>query len=265
MKTDTVITKDSIEMSYFSFGRGERAFVILPGIDVKSVLLAAKSVETAYSCFADDYTGYVFDRRKNLPERYTIRQMADDTAAVMKEIGIKNADVFGASQGGMMAQYLAIDHPGLVHALVLGSTAAYSNPTITKTCEKWVDYANARNITGLTADFIDRLYSENTIRRFRDFLIHMNDGVSDADMDRFIILAQAMTGFDTRSELNKIQCPTLVIGVENDLAVGDDASQELADILQCELYLYGSEYAHCVFDEAPDYKQRLMDFYQKYR
>ena len=36
---------------------------------------------------------------------------------------------------------------------------------------------------------------------------------------------------------------------------------EIAEKLNCPLYLYGEEYGHCVFDEAPDYKQRIYDFF----
>lgn len=264
MKTDTVTT-NGVEMEFFAFGKGERSFVILPGIDVKSVLTAAKAVENAYKIFAEDYTVYVFDRRKNLPKQYPIAQMADDTAAVLQALGIRDADVFGASQGGMIAMRLAAKHPELVHALALGSTAAYCTDTIRATCGTWIDCAKAGDITGLTADFIDRLYSANTIRQYRDFLMHMNDHVGAEGMRRFIILAQAIADFDMRDELKNITCPTLVIGAENDLALGAQPSREIAETLGCELYLYGSEYGHCVFDEAPDYKQRLLDFFRKYR
>lgn len=250
-------------MSYFSFGKGERAFVILPGIDVKSVLTSAKAVENAYSMFTDDYTVYVFDRRSNCPADYSIREMAADTAAVMCELGIKDADIFGASQGGMIAQYLAIDSPDLVHAMALGSSCAWCNDTIRATCEQWIALAEKHDITSLTADFIDRLYSENTIRQYRDFLVHMNDHVSGADIDRFIILAKAIFTFNARADLGKVKCPSLVIGVENDLAVGADAPRELAALLDGELYIYGDEYGHCVFDEAPDYKDRLAAFFKR--
>jgi len=41
----------------------------------------------------------------------------------MDELGISEADVIGVSQGGMIAQNLAIDRPELVNKLVLAVTA----------------------------------------------------------------------------------------------------------------------------------------------
>lgn len=51
----------------------------------------------------------------------TYRQMADDTAALLQELGVGQADVLGFSYGGCVALELAIRHPELVRRLVLGS------------------------------------------------------------------------------------------------------------------------------------------------
>nr|WP_269669538.1 alpha/beta hydrolase [Paenibacillus sp. GSMTC-2017] len=48
-------------------------------------------------------------------------QMADDTAALIKHLGLKNADVFGFSMGGGVALQTAIRHPDVVRKLVVAS------------------------------------------------------------------------------------------------------------------------------------------------
>ena len=77
---DSIIV-NGIEMDYIRFGTGKRIFVILPGVDTKSILNSAMAIEAGYRAFAKSYTVYVFDRRKNMPDDYTIRGMASDTAA----------------------------------------------------------------------------------------------------------------------------------------------------------------------------------------
>jgi pimeloyl-ACP methyl ester carboxylesterase len=49
-------------------------------------------------------------------------QMADDTAALLDQLGVSQADVLGFSNGGMVALQLAIRHPTGVRRLVLCSS-----------------------------------------------------------------------------------------------------------------------------------------------
>ena len=51
----------------------------------------------------DDFTIYLFDRRNELPDSYSIYDMAKDTASAIKALGLKDICLFGASQGGQTA------------------------------------------------------------------------------------------------------------------------------------------------------------------
>ncbi|WP_066945199.1 alpha/beta fold hydrolase [Microtetraspora fusca] len=53
----------------------------------------------------------------------SVRNWADDTAALLKHIGVADADVFGYSSGSAVAFQMAVDHPELVRKLVLASIA----------------------------------------------------------------------------------------------------------------------------------------------
>lgn len=164
------------KMKHIVFGSGTKNFVILPGLSVHSVMGLADAIAEAYKDFCEEYTVYVFDRAENIREGYTVRNMAEDTAAAMRELNIGNADVFGASQGGMIAMYLAIDHPQMVNRLILGSTLAKPNGTFNHVIDEWIRLARAKDEVGLLESFADNVYSESTLKAYRETLISSNLG-----------------------------------------------------------------------------------------
>jgi 3-oxoadipate enol-lactonase len=78
--------------------------------------------------FADCYRVITFDHRgtgdSDKPEAppYTTRGFARDVITILDSLSIARAHVYGISMGGRVAQWLAIDHPARVGALVLGCT-----------------------------------------------------------------------------------------------------------------------------------------------
>lgn len=264
-ETETSVTVSTVsfgdnEMEYTKFGNGNKYFIILPGLSVHSVMGSAEAIAQSYADFTEEYTVYVFDRPKNMSEGYTIRDIAEDTENAMKELGIESADIFGASQGGMIAEYIAIDHPELVNKMILGSSLAKPNTTFTNLVNEWIQLAEEKNEEGLLESFADNVYSEATLEVYRDTLIESNKGITDEEYERFLIQAKSCLTFNCYDELSSIQCPVLVLGSKGDKVVTVEGSQEMADVLNCEIYLYDENYGHGVYDEATDYKQRCLDF-----
>ncbi len=247
-------------MKYIKFGSGNKNYVIIPGLSIHSVMGMADAVEKAYHAFTEEYTVYLFDRPEELREGCTIREIAACTAEAMAELHIESADVFSVSMGGMIAQYLAIDHPELVHKLILGSTLSRPNDTCQRVVGEWLKLARAQEEEKLLESFADLVYSKDTTSVYREAVIAANRGISAEEYRRFIVQAEACKSFDCSEELSKVQCPVLVLGAKGDRIVTPEGSREIAEALGCELYLYDESYGHAVYDEAPDYKARCLEF-----
>ena len=257
------VTTDSFSMDYIRFGHGKGTLVILPGLSVQSVMGSADAVAQAYSVMTDDFTVWLFDRRKDLPETYTIADMAADTAAAFRALGLEDACVFGASQGGMIAMEMAIRHPELVKKLVLGSTAASVTEERLPAVGEWIRLAEAGDAEGLYLAFGEALYPREMFEQSKGLLLDAAATVTAADLRRFIILAKGMEGFDVTEELRKIACPVLVIGSSDDRVLGGDAAPQIAQRLEgrpdCRLLMYDG-YGHAAYDTAPDYRERMLEF-----
>ncbi len=250
-------------MKHFKFGNGNKSFVILPGLSVHGIMSFADSIAEAYAEFSKEYTVYVFDRTDDISEGCTIKSMSDDTAKAMRTLNIEKADVFGASQGGMIAMRLAAEYPELVGKLILASTLAEKNDTFTGVIGEWIRLAEEKNEEKLIDSFISNVYSERTVNACRDILISSLLPIGDDDFRRFVLSAKACLSFDFHEKLPLIHKDALVIGSEGDRVASEYGSRQIADALGCEIYIYDKTYGHAVYDEAPDFKQRCLDFLRK--
>ena len=263
-KTAEIISseKDGIKMDYAVFGNGKKTLIILPGLSLKKVTPNVKSLERLFSAFTEKYTVYVFDRRSNSEIGYTVKAMAEDTVKIIKCIGIEKADFYGTSQGGMIAQCIAISHPETVNKLVLASTLSRGNETSEKVTSNWVKLAKEGKVQELIEDMTDKIYSENTLNKLRNVIIALNKNISEEETEKFIINASACFGFDVYSELDKIKAPLLVLGSKGDQVLTGEASLEIAEKLNCRLYMYDESFGHAVYDEAADFRDRIYSFLQ---
>ena len=156
-------------------------------------------------------------RSRHLPPPYTVRQQADDLAQLLDRLGVESADILGYSQGGPVAQQLAIDHAGRVRRLILSNTYAYNMAT---TQEK---------IEGHVAPVLMRLLG---MRRFAESFISLGlkqvpkeraawvvGMIADQDCDLMIAAWIEAMAFDSRERLKEIRCPTLIIAGGRDSAV----------------------------------------------
>ncbi len=182
---------DDIDMDYVSFGHGNKVLIVLPGLSDGLLTVKGKALLLAkpYVDFFKNYTVYMFSRKNEMPDGYSIRDMAADQAKALKELGITKASVMGDSQGGMIGK--------------------------------------PRNY------------------------------------DRFFINAKAILEFNAYDELDKIVCPTYIIGGDEDKTVGVNASYEMKNqIKHSELYIYKG-LGHAAFEEAKDFYSRVYHFLMK--
>ena len=257
------LSLDGAVVHYLQFGKGDKHLLMLPGLGdgLKTAEGMALPVAYQYRAFAKaGYTVTLISRREPLPEGFSTRDMAADIAACMDQLGIPQTDVLGVSQGGMIAQWLAIDHPERVRKLVLAVTAPNGNETLHAVVPRWMDMARQDDYPGIMMDTAQKSYSEAYLRKNRLFLPLLGKVGKPKDYARFLTMAQACLTHDATAHLQAIQSPTLIIGGEQDKIVGADASRLLhAGIAGSQLDMY-PEYGHALYEETKDFGKRVIEF-----
>ena len=177
----------------------------------------------------------------------------------MDMLKIKNADILGVSQGGMIAQYIAIDRPDLVHKLVLAVTLSRNNDTVKEVVSNWIKITEKGNIKELILDMSEKMYSDLYLKKYKLFIPILTILQKPKDIKRFIILAKSCLTCNAYEELDKIKCPVFVIGGGEDKVVTSLASDEIAEKLNCKKYIYNN-LGHATYEEAKDFNKRVYNF-----
>lgn len=253
---------DDTEMEYIRFGKGEKTLIMIPGLGdgLKTVKGLAIPFAMLYKQYAVEYTVYVFSRKNKLKEGCTNRDMAKDLVNAMDLLGIEKASIIGISQGGMIAQYVAIDAPERVEKLVLAVTLCKPNDTSMKIIGEWIKMAEANDYRNIFIDTAEKSYTEKRLRMYRWFYPVLTRFTKPKDLTRFIIQAYACITHNTQAELDKIKCPVLIIGGDADQIVGGHSSSELAEgIKHSQLILY-SGMSHGLYEEATDFNTNVLTF-----
>lgn len=209
----------------------------------------------------EDFLAITFDNRgvgeTTAPEGpYTIPQMAEDTIGLLDAIGIDRAHVFGVSMGGMIAQELALAHPGRVRTLTLGCTHFGGTGQILAAPEV---YQRAFIVAGKGAEQATRdILSVNLRPAFMEKHPDVVEGLvrygMEHRMKKHALAGQmaAATEHDTASRLHAITAPTLVVAGDADELIPSQNSIEIARrIPQAQITLLPGV-AHMFWVEAPE-------------
>jgi pimeloyl-ACP methyl ester carboxylesterase len=240
----------------------------------------------AYSALADIAQIVYLDHRGNgrsedgPREGWNLTQWGDDVRAFCDALGIADPIVLGASFGGMVALAYATRHPDHSSKLILISTEARGGSYPDRRVELFERFGGPE--VGALAR-----------RRFLEFRGHPDQASRDAwrrlamplyfrkprdpDMARRAVnrpeVLQLFTGpggeadtFDMFPDLHRIQCPTLVMGGEDDPMHPIESQADIAAALPAHLVQF-ERFANCGHAVVPDAPERAMallrDFIQR--
>lgn len=225
-----LVEANGININYEERGSGDPLILIMGlGADGPVWEEHVKEYEKHFRCILMDNRGVGKSDKPQGP--YTSEIMAADTAGLMDALGIDKAHVAGISMGGIIAQQLAINYPEKVRSAVIIASWAKCDTYAVNVFENFKGLRkNADPDTWMETlqlwIFAAKFWSENEGA--------LKDGQKEAIFNPgpqpqygFDAQADACIGHDSRANLGKIKCPTLIVVGRDDIFTPLKFSEEL--------------------------------------
>ena len=213
-----VLSLDDVDLFYETYGEG-RPFLFNAATATWGEVWKFHQIDD----FARDHRVIIFDQRGTgrSPSRsrdFSIARLAADAASLLRHLDGRDAIVLGHSNGGRVAQTLALDYPDLVGTLILASSGATHGDSAKgiplKLCLELVEKGYERSLwdggldTGFTAAYREKHADE--VEKFMKMR-----AAGSPPLEIFLRHVIGRQDYDSNGRLAKLTIPTLVM-------VGDD-------------------------------------------
>lgn len=182
---------------------------------------------------------------------YSMAELADDAARLLRELDTGPVVWVGLSMGGMVGQELALRHPTLVRGLVLANTTSGYPEAAQAVWEQRIATVRAQGIEAIADAVMGRYFHDafraqkpGTVSRFRRRVV-------STDPVGYVGCCNAVGKVDTTARLGSIAVPTLVIAGELDQGTPVAMSQALADAIPGARLVVLPEASHLSAIEQP--------------
>jgi 3-oxoadipate enol-lactonase len=253
------IRAGAIEIHYETYGEGDPLLLIM-GFGASGVAwLPILPMLSGFKCIYFDNRG---TGTSDAPaDGHTIPQMADDASSLLQAIGISQANVFGISMGGMIAQELTLRHPEQVERVVLGCTTPGGPHAVRPSDERieqlirGMELVQSDNLDAALDTLMPLLFPEDFIVSHPELRQFMTAGLKMAPPPPRDVLERTRTGamdFDAYERLKQIKCPVLIVHGDKDvLAPVENAILIKDQIPHAELFLIpGAGHSFAAADPA---------------
>jgi 3-oxoadipate enol-lactonase len=258
-----IVKVGDINLCYNILGEGQPLIAITGFASARNTLFALAHT------FAKHYRVVTFDNRgigkTDIPAGpYSMNMMAGDTIGLLDILGINRANFLGGSMGGMIAQYIAIDHPQKVDKLVLFNTSADSQWLLDLAKAMIPNWNGAFNIP---ADDYKKLIKEMITRSVNQPFNRLVFGalaglqLRFGKIDGMVGQLEAMMSHSVIDKLQYIKAPTLVLTGTKDRLIPPHLSEVLASKITGARLVSIDEGSHTMAGEMSiRFNKEVLDF-----
>ncbi len=197
---------------------------------------------------------------------YSLEQMADDAVAVLDANGVDDAHVVGASMGGVIAQLVALRHPGRVRSLTLACTACEHHPWRRELLAEWAETAQTRGMGAMTAEAARWVIGPRSFRRLAPAIGWMGPLALARPPHAFAGQVAGILSIDDQlaAQLPQIDVPTLVMVGNQDILTPRGDAEHLAELIPgAELAVISGAAHGFMIEHATTFNSLLLGFLRR--
>lgn len=195
---------------------------------------------------------------------YTTAVMADDAVAVLDAAAVRRAHIYGISLGGMIAQEIALRHPGRVDRLVLGATTSGGDGATLADRETLEFFQRRGQMPAEEAvwasvpyNFAARTRAQRGDQIAQDISERLRYPI---EPEPYVAQLAAALGHDTFGRLADISATTLVVHGQADVMVPPANGRLLAERIPGARLLELPAAAHLYPTDEPDADREIAAF-----
>lgn len=246
-------------LPYMHWGNKPRILVVFDGLSFENKP-PSNMMQRYFKRITKEYTVYLVGRKPYLPLGYSINDMSEDYATMIKEEFDEPVDIMGISSGGPIAQYFAVNHPDLTQRLVLAITGYTLSENGKKLQLKVGELARAGKWTKAYSTLMDGVHPSGGIKKhfLKLFMWVYATFSKPADPSDLLVTIEAEDKHNFKNQLADIKVPTLVIGGEEDyFYLIPETAQGIPN---AKLILYKKSGHNVMFDNSRQFQEDILEF-----
>ena len=189
---------------------------------------------------------------------YTMDDLVDDAARLLREWGRGPVVWVGLSMGGMVGQGLAVRHPELIKALVLANTTSKYPPAAGAVFAQRIGAVRSGGMAAVVESVLERYFTAAFRASQPGAVASFRTKVLKTDPAGYAACCAAVGDVDWLARLNAVKCPTLIIAGALDVGAPPAMSQAMVEkIPDAELVIF-DEASHLSVAEQPELFARTL-------
>jgi 3-oxoadipate enol-lactonase len=229
------------------------------GVDHRLWELAAPHLSESFETLSYDFTGH---GTSPVPQSgYSIEDLAEQLAEIVRAQSLARAHVCGISLGGLVAQQFAARYPKLVDRLVLVDTTPRYTDEMQTVWRERAAIARQRGVSAMIDHLLQVWFTAPFIAADGPAIRYVRKCFEAASGEGYALACEALAAADLRPILGSIAAPTLVVCGREDLPSFIEAADLLSRKIEKAELLWLEPARHASILEQPgDFMSALLSF-----